>query len=306
MEEEKAAKVKSITVYPIKSCRGISVPHAPITSTGFRWDRQWMVVNANGRMYTQRVEPKLALVEIELPSEAFSEDWEPSSNSYMVIRAPGMDLLKVSLSKPRAVVDHVSVWQWSGSALDEGADAAEWFSKYIGKTSRLVRFDSVSQSRSTDPNFARGYKTMFSDQFPFLLISQESLDALNNILKEPVPIDRFRPNILVEGCKPFSEDLWKEIKIDTLTFCGVRLCSRCKIPTINQQTTIASPEPTETLQGFRSDKILLPNKKPQGQVFMGQHLVWKDRSGGGSSKSVRLGDPVYVLHRVSSTAEAAA
>ncbi|KAL9240831.1 hypothetical protein vseg_015008 [Gypsophila vaccaria] len=303
---EASAKVKSIIVYPIKSCRGISVPQAPITSTGFRWDRQWMIVNENGRMYTQRVQPKLALVEVELPSEAFSVDWEPSSNSYMVIRAPGMDQLKVSLTKPSAMVDHVSVWEWSGSAFNEGAEAAQWFSKYIGKPSTLVRFDLALQTRNTDPNYARGYKTMFSDLFPFLLISQESLDALNKMLKEPIPIDRFRPNILVEGCKPFSEDLWKEIKINNLTFCGVKLCSRCKIPTINQQTAVAGAEPTEIMKGFRSDKILLPNKKPQGQVYMGQNLVCKDYYDGAVGQVIRLGDPVFVHYQVSSTAEAAA
>ncbi|XP_074268944.1 uncharacterized protein LOC141592238 [Silene latifolia] len=301
-----AAKVKSIVIYPIKSCRGISVLQAPVTSTGFRWDRQWVIVNEKGRMYTQRVAPNLALVEIELPNEAFAEGWEPSSNSFMVIRAPGMDLLKVSLVKPRAIIDDVSVWEWSGSALDEGDEAAEWFSNYIGKTSRLVRFDTVSQTRSTNPDYAPGYKTMFSDEFPILLISQGSLDDLNMHLKEQIPIDRFRANIVVEGCKPFSEDLWKEIIINKLTFCSVKLCSRCKVTTINQQTAVANPELTEALKGFRSDIILRPNNNPKGKVYMGQNLVWKDCYGEGNGKVIRLGDPVSVLRQVSSTADAAA
>lgn len=303
---EESGRVKSIFVYPIKSCRGISLSQASITTTGFRWDRQWMIVNANGRMITQRVEPKLALVEVELPHEAFSETWEPSSGSYMVLRAPGMDSLKVSLSKPRDMVEHVSVWDWNGSALDEGGNAAEWLSKYLGRSSRLVRFDPASQTRATDPTFANGYRTMFSDQFPFLLISQGSLDALNNILKEPIPINRFRPNILVERCGPFSEDLWKEVKINKLTFNSVRLCSRCKIPSIDQETGIAGPEPIETLKGFRSDKILLPNKKAQGQTYVGQHLVCKECFTGDRDKVIQVGDPVYVVQQVSSTAEAAA
>lgn len=300
-----AAKVKSIFVYPIKSCRGISVAQAPISSTGFRWDRQWMVVDANGRMCTQRVEPKLALVEVELPSEAFSKGWEPPSNSYMVIRAPGMDFLKVYLSKPHDMVDHVSVWEWSGSAFDEGANAAQWFSKFLGKTSRLVRFDPVSQTRNTDPDYARGYRTMFADLFPFLMASQESLDALNKILKKPIPINRFRPNILVEGCQAFAEDLWKDIKINKITFCGVRLCSRCKMPTVNQETGVLGSEPTETLKSLRSDKVLLPNKKPQGQVYFGQNLVCKDCFADGKGKIIQVGDPIYVIQQISSAAEAA-
>ncbi|XVF34498.1 hypothetical protein REPUB_Repub18cG0063700 [Reevesia pubescens] len=223
------AKISSIFIYPIKSCRGISVPHAPLTPTGFRWDRQWLVVNQKGRAYTQRVEPKLALVEVDLPNEAFSEGWEPTKTSYMVIKAPGMDLLKVSLSKVPQIADGVSVWEWSGSALDEGDEASKWFTNYLGKPSRLVRFNAASETRPVDPVYAQGHIVMFSDQYPFMLISQESLDALNKLLKEPVPINRFRPNILVDGCEPFSEDLWTEIKVSQFSFQGVKLCSRCKV-----------------------------------------------------------------------------
>ncbi|KAL9239236.1 hypothetical protein vseg_013576 [Gypsophila vaccaria] len=217
-----------------------------------------------------------------------------------------MDSLKVSMTKPGTIVENVSVWEWSGSAFDEGHRASEWFSKYLGKPSILVRFDPASQIRNTDPNYARGYKTMFSNQYPFLLMSQESLDALNKVLKEPITVDRFRPNILVEGCKPFSEDLWKEIKINNLTFCGVKLCSRSKMPTINQQTAVAGTEPMEALKRFRSDQILLPNMKPRGQVYMGQNLVCKDFYPGASGQVIRLGDPVSVLRKVCSTADAAA
>ncbi|KAF6135176.1 hypothetical protein GIB67_035247 [Kingdonia uniflora] len=83
VDEEPTARISSIFIYPIKSCRGISVSQAPITPTGFRWDRQWLVVNSKGRAYTQRVEPKLALVEVELPIAAYDEGWEPTVNSYL-------------------------------------------------------------------------------------------------------------------------------------------------------------------------------------------------------------------------------
>ncbi|XP_016648032.1 PREDICTED: mitochondrial amidoxime reducing component 2 isoform X2 [Prunus mume] len=228
-ESDAIAKVSSIFIYPIKSCRGISVSQSSVTPTGFRWDRQWLVVNYKGRAYTQRVEPKLSLVQVELPDEAFIEGWEPSKSSYLVLKAPGMDALKVSLIAPREVSNGVSVWEWSGSALDEGADASKWFSDYLGKPSRLVRFNTASEIRPVEPEYARGHKIMFSDMYPYMLLSQGSMDALNNVLKEPIPVNRFRPNILVEGCEPFSEDLWTEIRIDKLTFLGVKLCSRCKV-----------------------------------------------------------------------------
>ncbi|XP_009617280.1 uncharacterized protein [Nicotiana tomentosiformis] len=301
-----AAMVKTIFVYPIKSCRGISVSQAPITSTGFRWDRQWLVVNSKGRAYTQRVEPKLALVEVALPTEAFSKGWEPNKDSYLVIRAPGMSPLKIPLSNPSEVTDGVSVWEWSGSALDEGAEAAMWFSTHLGKPCRLVRFSEVKEMRVVDPNYAQGYKVMFSDGYPYLLLSQGSLNALNSFLKEPVPVNRFRPNVLVDGCEPFAEDLWKEIRINNLTFEGVKLCSRCKVPTINQETAVAGSEPTETLTKFRSDKALRLNKKQQGKVYFGQNMVCSDALSRGKGKIIKVGDPVYVLKVVPSSAEAPA
>lgn len=300
-----AARVSSIFIYPIKSCRGISVSQAPIAPTGFRWDRKWMIVNSKGRAYTQRVEPKLALVEIELPTEAFSDDWNNSTYN-MVIKAPGMNILKVPLSRPHQITDGVSVWEWSGSALDEGNEAAEWFTNYLDKPSRLVRFNAESETRPVDPEYAPGYCVMFSDGYPFLLISQGSVDTLNKLLKEPVPINRFRPNILVDGCEPFSEDVWREIRINKLLFEGVKLCARCKVPSINQETGLAGPEPNETLMRTRSDKVLRPNKNHKGKTYFGQNLVCKDNVLEGKGKVVKVGDPVYILSQVSSPSEAAA
>ncbi|KAK9937246.1 hypothetical protein M0R45_014049 [Rubus argutus] len=300
-------KVSSIFIYPVKSCRGISVSQAPVAPTGFRWDRQWLVVNYKGRAYTQRVEPKLALIEVQLPNEAFLEGWEPNKSSYLVLKAPGMDVLKVSLSTPQEIAHGVSVWEWSGSALDEGADASKWFSDYLGKPSRLVRFNAASETRPVEPEYALGHQTMFSDMYPYMLLSQGSLDALNELLKEPVPVNRFRPNILVNGCEPFSEDLWTEIRIDKLKFQGVKLCSRCKVPTINQATGIAGPEPNVTLKKIRSDAVLRPTGKQQGRIYFGQNLVCKDSlTGGAKGNVVKVGDLVNVLKMVSSADEAAA
>ncbi|KAL3520315.1 hypothetical protein ACH5RR_018464 [Cinchona calisaya] len=305
-EEVAAAKVASIFIYPIKSCRGISVSEAPLASTGFRWDRLWLVVNSKGRAYTQRVEPKLALVEVELPIEAFSEGWEPNRSSFLVIRAPGMDILKIPLAEPSTITDGVSVWEWSGSAFDEGNEASGWFSNFLRKPSRLVRFNEAAETRPVNSDPVRSYKIKFNDMYPFLLASQGSLEALNDHLEVPIPMNRFRPNILVEGCKPFAEDLWKEISINRLTFYAGELCYRCKIPTINQETAIAGSEPTETLRKFRSDKVLCPNKKPQGRVYFGHMLVCKDSLIQWKSKKIQVGDPVYVLKLMSSYDDATA
>ncbi|CAI9090685.1 OLC1v1025506C2 [Oldenlandia corymbosa var. corymbosa] len=214
-----------------------------------------------------------------------------------------MSSLKVPLHTPPAISDGVSVWEWSGSAFDEGDEASNWFSSYLGKSSRLVRFNEASEIRNVDRDYAPGYKIMFSDLFPFLLASHGSLKALNSLLKEPVPINRFRPNILVDGCEPYAEDLWKEMRINQLTFNGVKLCSRCKVPTINQDTAVASPEVSEVLNISRSDQVV--RKKPQGkQVYFGQNLVCTNPpTQGGRRNIIRVGDPVYVTKMYPSTAD---
>ncbi|XP_042023452.1 mitochondrial amidoxime reducing component 2-like [Salvia splendens] len=297
-----APLVKSIFVYPVKSCQGISVSQATLTSNGLRWDRLWMVVNSRGRMYTQRVEPKFALIRVELPIEAFTQGWEPDRASFLVIKAEGMSTLKIPMVQPSAVADGVSVWAWSGSALDEGEEAAKWFSQFLGKTSRLVRFDEASQSRPTISDYVSGHTIKFNDWYPFLMISQGSLDALNARLTEPVSINRFRPNFLVDGCEPFSEDLWNEIEINEFVFMGGELCVRCKVPTVNQETAEMGTEPNETLMKFRSDRVLVLSKeKHQGKIYMGNMMVCKNYTPEtGMSKAIKVGDPVHVLKMVSS------
>ncbi|XP_050234563.1 uncharacterized protein LOC126682840 [Mercurialis annua] len=302
---ERNAKVTMIYVHPLKSCKAVSVPHAPITPTGLRWDRNWMVVNEKGRALTQRVEPKLALVEVELPDDAFLEDWEPNQNSYMLIKGPGMHELKISLAKPEVTSDGVKLWEWCGSVLDEGPEAAKWFSDYVGKPCRLVRFNSGSETRPVVDEYAPGHNVLFNDFGPYLVASQGSLDELNKHLKEGVLMNRFRPSIVVDGCEPFAEDLWKGIKINNFSFEGIRLCARCKIPTINQETAEAEPEPHATLKDIHSDKILRPNMKDKGEVYFGQYLVWKDNCNGVKGKMIKVGDPVFVLSKLSSADEAA-
>ncbi|CAN8246114.1 unnamed protein product [Cochlearia groenlandica] len=306
---EQNLKIQSLTIYPIKSCRGVSVPQATVTHTGFQWDRYWLVVNYKGRACTQRVEPKLALVESELPKEAFFEDWEPTKNSFLVVRAPGMSPLKVPMTKPNSVAEGVSMWEWSGSAFDEGEEAAKWFSDYLGKESRLVRFNKETETRPSPPEYAEGYSTTFADTFPFLVASQASLDQLNTLLPEPVLINRFRANIIVDNCDPFGEDLWDEIKINDLVLQGVRLCSRCKVPTVNQETGVpGATEPTETLMKFRADNVLMPDKKPSGMVFFGKEMVWNwniSNGEGKGKKTIKVGDTISVLRKIPSIAEAA-
>ncbi|XP_024358440.1 uncharacterized protein [Physcomitrium patens] len=296
-------RVKALYIYPVKSCRGIAVPHASITPTGFKWDRQWLIVNANGLLLTQRAVKKLALVEAILPEEALDSRWGSiSPDAALCLKAPGMEPLYVPLvpQYPLKKVENITCWEWSGTALSEGDEAAQWFTKYLGKPSSLVRFDNENVTRPTDPDFAVGHKVAFSDGFPFLLISQASLDALNKKLSVSIPIDRFRPNIFVDGCEAFAEDEWGDFKIGDFHFHGVKLCGRCTVPTINQQTGEASKEPTLTLRSFRKGSLLhIPTM--ENEVFFGQNVTCEDAGLPvyGTAPALKIGDVVKILKTVS-------
>ncbi|ONM23551.1 Molybdenum cofactor sulfurase family protein [Zea mays] len=249
---EPAATVKSIFIYPIKSCRGLAVSQALIISTGFRWDRQWVVVNGKGRAYTQRVEPKLALVQVELPPEAFAEDWQPTPYDHLVIRAPGMDTLKIPLAAEHTTIDDVSVWEWSGSAYDEGAEVSEWFSTYFGKPSRLVRFKEASETRPTDPYYGQGqgYKIMFTDRFPFLIASQ--VPSINQ--EDGIP--GTEPN---ETLQTFRSDqvLRPSHKNKRQVYFGVNLVCKESLSGKDEGKIIKVGDPVYVVQAFDSSNEAL-------------------------------------------------
>ncbi|CAI5463888.1 unnamed protein product [Closterium sp. Yama58-4] len=202
----------------------------------------------------------------------------------------------------------VTVWGWTGRALDAGEDAAQWFSSVMGRPVRLVRFDTAHVVRPTSADFADGFQTSFADGYPMLLISQPSLSSLNARLPNPIPMNRFRPNIVVEGCEPFDEDTWRSFSLARSSntaageaaeeeggegrgcrsgsrceisgaasagvFRGVKPCSRCKITTIDQLTAESSKEPLQTLLKFRRGKDLgLPTSLQD--VFFGMNVVFQ-------------------------------
>jgi len=175
-------------------------------------------------------------------------------------------------------------------------DAAEWVSKFLGKPASLVRFDTGNAVRPTNPAYAVGHTVLFSDSYPFHLISQASLNALNEKLSAKLLIDRFRPNIFVEGCEAFAEDKWGTFKIGDLQFHGVKLRARCTVPTVNQQTGEGGKEPTLTLRTFRKGTIL-GIESMKNEVFFGQDVTCDDVGlpVNGVTPAVRIGDAVRVL-----------
>jgi len=238
--------ITQLNVYPIKSCRGIGLPAVRLSATGLEHDRQWMFVNAHGRFVTQRERPRLALVEVNLGQDE------------VTLAAPGMSMLRLSLSPPNAETE-VVVWRDRCTALDEGDAAADWISRFLGTPHRLVRFDPLWR-RLSSADWAGGVEApnQFSDGFPLLVISQASLDDLNGRLEKPLPMNRFRPNIVVDGLHAYGEDEVYELSDDNVRLRIVKPCTRCTITTTNQLSgEVEGEEPLKTLKTYRWNADLM-------------------------------------------------
>ncbi|KAK9811724.1 hypothetical protein WJX72_009040 [[Myrmecia] bisecta] len=309
------ATITALYVYPVKGCAGIKVDKAAVQATGFALDRNWMVVlEDNGKFRTQRQLPKLALVQTSLPEAALLG--APSEDAALTLTAPGMSALQVPLTPPTGLPPRLidcTCWEWSGKACDEGEVPAEWFTQYLGKPCRLVRFagkpkppgaaskaDVDATRRLTEEEFAPSHEVAFPDGFPFLIASEESLEDLNKRLKQPLKMNRFRPNIVVRGTGPWSEDAWASLHIGSadrgVDFDSVKPCSRCKVTTIDQETAEVGDEPLKALQAFRSGEVLeywhqkeFTHKQHSKAVHFGWNLVPRQEG------EVAVGDALQVL-----------
>ena len=245
--------VTSLIYYPIKACRGHEVDISNVERMGLEHDRRMMVVTPEGGFVTQRDTPKLALVTPSISSEK------------LTLSAPGMDNLTINIQKsgPTRPVD---IWRSKGvQAVDQGQQAAEWFSDWLGTSVRLVHM-AEGYIRRINKNYAvhADDHTGFADGYPILLVSEESLADLNARLDEPVPMNRFRPNIVVRGCEPFAEDTWSRIRIGETEMAVVKPCARCVVTTIDKQTLAQSKEPLKTLAAYRTQA---------GGAMFGQNVI---------------------------------
>jgi uncharacterized protein len=251
--------ITALNIYPVKSCRGIALSQARLTETGFEHDREWLVTTPEGKFLTQRERPLLAQIETALATGASGEQ--------LVLRKPnGADLaLPSNMTGPEV---EVTVWKDRCAAFDAGDEAAAWLTEHLGKPARLVRFDR-RRKRPSAAEWTQGIEGLnqFSDGFPWLLISQASLDELNTRLKQPLPMNRFRPNIVVDGLAPFGEDEVNEFIAGDVRLRVVKPCTRCAITTTDQVTgERTTEEPLKTLKEFRFDRGL------RGVTF-GQNMV---------------------------------
>jgi len=244
-----------LAIYPVKSTAQISLNTADISPFGLSMDRRWMIIDSNGQMLTQRKYANMCLIKSAI------------SNNTLTLSAPAMPPLtlplNISASEHPAQLK-ATVWNDTCNAYNCGTEAAGWLSDFLNTPARLVFFPQ-HEIRQVDLTYARtGDTTAFSDGFPYLLITQASLDDLNSRLTTPVEMKRFRPNLVVSGTVAFAEDSWKKIRIGDTLFNVVKPCSRCAIPGINPQTAEKTAEPLKTLAGYR----LRDNN-----IYFGQNVI---------------------------------
>lgn len=244
-------RLSEIWRFPVKSLRGQRVREQSVGVRGLQHDRHWMVVGASGKFLTQRDCARMALVDTVL------------ADGRLQLRCVGMPTLDVEGVDSEESLS-VQVWEDRCDALAVDAFADEWLSTVIGEPCRLVVF-SEKVIRSVDPQYAQpGDQVGFADGFPFLLISQASLDDLNDRLDDAVPMIRFRPNLVVTGTAPYDEDRWRRVRIGDVTFRVAKPCSRCIIPTIDPRSAKRSREPLQTLATYR---------RRENKIYFGQNLV---------------------------------
>lgn len=244
---DRALQITGLFTHPIKSCAAVGHQRVRLDAFGLSWDRRWMLVDATGVFVSQRSVPALAVV-----APCVTE-------TQLEVAAPGFPPLQVPLQNDRSILRPVTVWSDHVSAWDEGDLAAAWFSTFAGVELRLVRFPNdalrpVDRRYSTRPDG----RTAFSDGFPLLLASEESLGELNRRLvargHHPVPMSRFRPNVVVAGAdRPFAEDDWLSVRTGDLKLDLVKPCARCVMTTTDQQSgrIPEAGEPLATLSTFR-------------------------------------------------------
>ena len=267
--------VSALHLYPVKSCRGLSVSSVELDDHGFVGDRRFMVVTeAEGMFLTQRGHPRMALIETSLTSTALFLS-SPSGGSVTIP-------LNASAGQRR-----VTVWKSTTSADDCGDEPAEWLSNYLGQPLRLVRMGGTYQRPNLKSAAQAGDVVSFADSCPFLLISEASLADLNDRLiakqEEPLPMNRFRPNFVVAGTAPFAEDAWTKIRIGRAVFRNAGPCARCPITTTDQLTAVRGKEPLKTLATYRRD----PDDPTD--VNFGTNLIHETKRG-----TVHVGDAVQL------------
>jgi len=270
-----AIEISQLAIYPVKSCAQLRVFSVNVDNFGLHMDRRWMVVDEQGKFLTQRQLARMCLIGVAL------------TETGAILSAPDMMPCIVTVSNLNQR-QSVSIWSDQCNGLDCGDVVADWLSKFLQQVCRLIYFPE-DEFRQVDLDFAQqGERTAFSDGFPFLLISEASLQDLNERIQKSesqrslpaLEMRRFRPNIVVKGCEAFAEDQWKKIQIGNIILRVVKPCKRCIIPTIDPNTGIKGDEPLKTLRTYR---------KQDKKILFGQNIIAENTG------EFAVGMPVKIL-----------
>lgn len=238
--------------YPLKSAAGIALDKARLEARGLQYDRRWMVIDADNTFVSQRTEARLARI-------------KPHLTDALQLHAPDMPAIDVPLDAGGSSLS-VHVWEDTVDAVTVSSEVDAWLSEVLSQPVRLVYLPDDSH-RPIDPDYVQAgahNEVSFADGYAVLVISEASLEDLNTRLETPLPMNRFRPNIVVRGCAPYEEDDWTTLQAGAGQLNLVKPCGRCVVTTTNQTTLERTPEPLRTLATYR---------KQGSHVMFGQNAV---------------------------------
>jgi hypothetical protein len=248
----KKLMLTEIWIYPIKSLGGIRLKSAKVLEKGLQHDRRWMLIDESATFMTQRIHTQMALFKVEANEDTLKITFENDTVflpfSYLAIQTP----------------IQATVWDDTVTVFEVSLSLSEWFSSKLNIKCKLVSFPEEN-SRPVEAAYKiNNEQVSLADGYPFLIIGQASLDDLNKRLKEPLPINRFRPNFVFVGGEPYEEDEWRNFKIGKNSFAGVKPCARCVLTTVNQETATKGIEPLATLATYR---------KRGNKIYFGQNVL---------------------------------
>jgi uncharacterized protein YcbX len=260
-------RLTEIWIYPIKSLGGIPLTSARVMGKGLQYDRRFMLVGPDGVCLTQRERPIMALFKLSLDGDQ------------ILIRHKNDVLALPAVPTVFAEPEQVRIWDDTVAAQGVGAEYDQWFSSRMGMNAHLVYFPE-GNARPVDPQYKVNDEHVgLADAYPFLVIGQSSLNDLNSRLDTPLPMNRFRPNLVIAGADAYAEDTWRDFRIGDTRFVGVKPCARCVLTTVDQDTAVKGKEPLKTLAKYRSRN---------NKIYFGQNAVALDL------QYITVGDPVTI------------
>jgi uncharacterized protein YcbX len=254
--------ISQLFIYPIKSLAGISVASAAVTEKGLQYDRRWMLVDGQNQFMTQRKHPHLALIQPVLETNG------------MRIKSLNKDAgeIFIPFAYNRDALQRVTIWNATCEAYSISSEIDDWFTQVVGMSCKLVYMpdETLRPVDTSSGKKPQGKFTSFSDAYPFLLMSEESIEDLNRRSGRSFTIERFRPNLVVSGGLPYQEDDFSDFQIGGVTFQGLEKCARCSVPNIDPKTGIPAKdqEPTRTLTSYRREG---------NNIYLGMNLVHSGR-----------------------------